>query len=222
MTLLSFLLAGAAVAQKELEARNEGMERRLEARYKEMETRIEAKDKEMENMLQKLDKMKKEMEGSTSKLRMEIEENLRKEIASNFPDSNALMKPSLRNLPIVLISAWRDSVIITPQTVTFESFLTNFDNGERPGGRFDLDSGVFTCLQSGYYTVSFSAYGALSPAHLAQDLFLFKNGLELPESALYIRHDGEWTMDASIGVTSSRSLVSNFLEICHRMLSIVK
>ena len=214
VTLLSLLLAGAALAEKELVAKNEGMERRLEARYKEMETRIEAKEKEMETMLQKLDKMKKEMEGSASKLRMEIEENLRKEIASNFPDSNALMKPSsLRNLPIVLISAWRDSVIISPQTVTFESFLTNFDNGERPGGRFDLDSGVFTCLQSGYYTVSFSAYGALSPAHLSQDLFLFKNGLELPESALYIRHDGEWTMDASIGVTSTRSLVSNFLEI---------
>ena len=131
MTLLSLLLAGAALAEKELVARNEGMERRLEARYKEMETRIEAKYKEMENMLQKLDKMKKEMEGSTSKLRMEIEENLRKEIASNFPDSNALMKPSsLRNLPIVLISVWRDSVIISPQTVTFESFLANYNNGE--------------------------------------------------------------------------------------------
>ena len=215
VTLLSLLLAGPAVAEKELVARDEGMERRLEARYKEMETRIEAKEKEMETMLQELDKMKKEMEGSTSKLRMEIEENLRKEIASNFPDSNALMKPSsLRNLPIVLISVWRDSVIISPQTVTFESFLTNLTNlPDRPGGRFDLDSGVFTCLQSGYYTVSFSAYRALSPAHLSQDLFLFKNGLELPESALYICHDGEWTMDASIGVTSTRSLVSNFLEI---------
>ena len=108
VTLVSLLLAGAALAQKELEARNEGMERRLEARYREMETRIEAKEKEMETMLQQLDKMKREMEGSASKLRMEVEENLRKEIASNFSDSNALMKPSLRDVPIVLISVWRD------------------------------------------------------------------------------------------------------------------
>ena len=211
--------------KKELVARNEEVERRLEAKDKEMETRLEAKIKEMEGrLMEKLeDKVKKEkeklewgMETSTSELRKEVEdsaESLRKEFASNFAN-----QPSLRDLPIVIISAWRSSSITSPQTVTFETFLTNFDNADRPGGgsgELDLNYGVFTCFTPGYYTVSFSAYGVLGPDHVAQALFLFKNGEQLSESSLDIWHNGQWTMDANVGVTSTRILVSNFfLEIC--------
>jgi len=56
---------------------------------------------------------------------------------------------------------------------------------ERPGGGdgvLDLNSGVFTCITPGYYTVSFSLYGAVGPSHGGISLYLYKNGLKLPES----------------------------------------
>ena len=105
--------------------------RELEARNSELERRVEDLE---ERMKEELGKRKMELEASRSK--MEKEE----EIATNY--SNAVTKPSLRDLPIILISAWRASILRSPQTVTFESFLANYNNGERPGGGdgvLDLD-----------------------------------------------------------------------------------
>ena len=89
---------------------------------KEFETKVRemaAKDKVMETRLKELENNMKEEKGleeSTSKLRIEVEE------------STTLAKPSLRDLPIVLISAYQPSVVNSPQTVTFESFLANYNN----------------------------------------------------------------------------------------------
>ena len=147
----------------------------VESRLRDMETRmqddkekqakekkeLEAKVKAMEIRLKELEyNMKEEKdELNASKLRMEVEN------VSN----NALTNPSLRDLPIVIISAYRDSAIESPQTVTFESFLANYNNAARPGGGdgvLDLNSGVFTCFTPGYYTVSFSAaMAAVGPDH---------------------------------------------------------
>ena len=139
-------------------------------------------------------------------MRMEKEE----EIATNY-FTNALTKP------IVLISAWREWPITSPQTVTFDSFLVNYNNADESGGGdgdFDLDSGIFTCLTPGYYTVSFSAYaeGLTSDfgANSGTDyMYLSRNGGVLPESKWI-----SWvnsTVNADIGFTGSRILVSSLL-----------
>ena len=92
---------------------------------------MEAKDKEMEARLAELEdrlkeKREREWEASDSKLGMEVEEgSLRKESASNI-SNEAQTNSSLRDLPIVLISAWRHDYITSPQTVTFDFFLANF------------------------------------------------------------------------------------------------
>ena len=141
---------------RELETRVDDEKRKLEAKDREMEMRLE----ELEEKIKEGEKRERELEASMSKLKMEVEDSLRKEIVANLAN-NTLEKPSLRDLPIVLISAWRADELKSPQTVTFDSFLTNFDNADRPGGGsgvLDLDSGVFTCFTPGYYTVSYSAY----------------------------------------------------------------
>ena len=121
-------------------------------------------------------------------------------------ETAALTNPSLRDLPIIIISAWRKTAITSPQTVTFESFLANFNNADRPGGGdgvLELDSGIFTCFTSGYYTVSFSAYAFAARDHA--HLYLYKNSLQLPESHWNFAEDsGE-----HVGVTGSRILASN-------------
>ena len=199
----------------------------LEFRLRDVETRVheklEAKDKEMETRLGELEdkikegeKRERELEASVSKLKIEVEESLRKEIVSNLSNS-ALAKPSLRDLPIVLISAWRADELTYPQTVTFDSFLANFNNADRPGGgggELDLDSGVFTCFTPGYYTVSFSAYGVVGPVDANIYLYLYKNGSQLPESGWFIA-ENPGALNNAVGVTSSRFLVSNLLfDVC--------
>ena len=178
--------------------------KRLEARNKEMDRRLEELEDKMKEKNNEMDKMKRGFEASTSKLRIEVEESLRKEITFN----NALMtKPSLRDLPIILISAYQSKTLSSPQTVTFERFLVNYNNHDRPGGGdaiLNLDSGIFTCLTPGYYTVTISAHAVVSTSG-SQLLFLYKNGAMLPES--------EWHFGTNNGVdlevTASRMLVSN-------------
>ena len=178
----------------------------LEKRNKELERRV---DELEERMKEELGKGKMELKASRSKMRMEKEE----EIATNY-FSNALTKPSLRDLPIVLISAWRASILRSPQTVTFESFLANYvyDNGGGDGG-LDLDSGVFTCVTPGYYTVSFSAYSHVGPSLDSKVLCLYKNGIEVAESR-WLLSTHSVAVNDWIAVTGSRIVVSiNLLEM---------
>ena len=116
--------------EKEKQSRETG---ELNARNKEMETRLE----ELEDRLtEEKDVSEKKMGDLEATVRMEV-----KEIASNFSNSN----PSLRDLTIVIISAFKTGPIHSLQTVTFDSFLANYNNADRPGGGdgvLDLDSGV--------------------------------------------------------------------------------
>merc|ERR1712222_169979 len=167
-----------------------------------MEMRLESKDEEMEMRLEELEGKAKKEKDSLDKLRTEA-----KEVPSNNASNNALTKPSLRDLPIVIISAWRGSSIIAPQTVTYDSFLANFNNGNRPGGGsgvLDLDSGVFTCFTPGYYTVSFSAQGWLGPDYAVDQLLvLYKNGMDLP-GFWYFGESSTSSFTHTVSVTSSR------------------
>ena len=222
--LLSFVLSSLTNAKSSpklgLDDLENLVDKLVESRLRDMETRmqddkekqakekkeLEAKVKAMEIRLKELEySMKEEKdELNASKLRMEVEN------VSN----NALTNPSLRDLPIVIISAYRDSAIESPQTVTFESFLANYNNGDRPGGGsgvLDLDSGVFTCATPGYYTVSFSAHGVVGPSHPNPELYLYIKGSELPESEWYLTH--AQAVDTYVGVTGSRILVSNLFEM---------
>ena len=130
----------------------------------------------------------------------------------------------MRDLPIVLISAYQPSMLTSPRTVTFQSFLANFNNAARPGGGdgvLDLDSGIFTCMTPGYYTVSFSAYSAVGPRFGPQNMYLYKNGSRLYESSWQSLIDDK-TLNTNIGFTSSRILVSNFLDMFALKLPNVK
>merc|ERR1719234_1078186 len=133
---------------KRLEAKDKEIETRLEAKHKEMETRLENLVNRMKEEKNESEKKQRELEASLSEYRIKVEEV-------------EVTKPSVRDLPIIIISAWREEEISSPQTVTFESFLANYNNAARPGGGdgvLDLDSGIFTCITPGYYTVSFSLY----------------------------------------------------------------
>ena len=102
---------------EEMQIRMKHKEEEQAKEKKEIESRLEAKDKEMERRLQELEerimeekhefqRREKIFEASTSKLRMKVdEESFRREVASNISNNNTLTNPSLRDLPIVFISA---------------------------------------------------------------------------------------------------------------------
>merc|ERR1711936_105731 len=178
----------------------------LEAKNKEMETRLEELEEQLKEGNEGLGKIDSDPETLKFEQKRGAENSSTKEFASSYPH-NALTKPSLRDLPIILISAYRGSPIRSPQTVTFDSFLANYNNGDRPGGgdgKLDLDSGVFTCLTPGYYTVSFSAYGLIGPDYGTYIyMYLYKNGLEISESLWGF---GEASGDF-VGVVGSRIVI---------------
>ena len=171
-----------------------------------------------------MDRKERGLEAATSKLRIKKEESLRKEIASNFSNKSALSKPSLRDLLNVLIPAYhcQPNSVTSAQTVTFDSFLANYNNGDRPGGGsgvLNLDSGVFTCFTPGYYTVSFSAHSAVDSVD--PYLYLYKNAIQLPESSWYLFGSENLKYFDNIGATSSRILVRNLLNFLLNDVTIV-
>merc|ERR1711936_1529795 len=180
----------------------------LEAKNKEMETRLEELEEQLKEGYGGLGKIDSDPDTSKSEQKRGAENSSTKEFASSYPH-NALTKPSLRDLPIILISAWRDSPIRSPQTVTFDSFLANYNNGDRPGGgdgKLDLDSGVFTCMTPGYYTVSYSAYGYVGPNYDNIDMFLYKNGLDISESLWHFWANSD-ALNNNAGVVGSRIVI---------------
>ena len=211
---LEFRLRDMELRLEETESRMREENEKHRKEKKELAEQVETRMKELEGQMKKeKDEAERGSEASTSKLRMEVE-SLRKEVASNFSNS-ALTNPSLRDLPIVLISTWQPSILQSPQTVTFNSFLANYNNVARPGGGdgvLDLDSGVFTCFTPGYYTVSFSAMGAVGPDHPYQDLYLYKNDMKFPESYWHSWRDSG---DSRFGFTGSRIVVSKpLINVC--------
>merc|ERR1712083_686391 len=180
----------------------------LEAKNKEMETRVKELEEQLKEGNGGLEKNDSDLKASVAKQKRGVENSSTNEFASSYPHT-ALTKPSLRDLPIILISAWQGSPIRSPQTVTFDSFLANYNNGDRPGGgdgKLDLDSGVFTYLTPGYYTVSFSAIGIIGPNRGNIDMYLYKNGLEIPESAWYFSEDSG-ALNSDVRVGGSRSVI---------------
>ena len=121
---------------------------------------------------------------------------------------------------VVLISAWQSSGCTSStecatesgETVTFESFLTNFNSGGG-NGALDLDSGVFTCIIPGFYTVSYSAISYLKVSidigltHIGINrMQLFKNNEDLVESVWGFATYGK-PLDSQMAMTGTRTLV---------------
>ena len=193
------------------ERSSEDLELLVESRMRNMELRLE----EMELRNERLDTRNKQLEATITLLETQVQDLEHKEsiVEQGKPEGGRENEMSLRDLPIILISAWRGGPVISPRTVTFQSFLVNFNNGDTPGGGdslFDLDTGIFTCLTPGYYSVSFSALGIAGPTFADNNhsqLYLYKNGIKLVESHWVLGNDNG-NDNEEMGVTSSRIVVS--------------
>ena len=120
-------------------------------------TKLEVLDM-MEDLEARYDAMlktvKAELEANyNEKLKMETEK-IRKDIASEvarLEEDDVLL--------CVYKYHWTDA----DSTITFDRYLdTNYDNGDRAD--MNLDTGIFTCLTSGFYTITFADISRLLPS----------------------------------------------------------
>ena len=125
------------------EAQVQELRREMNEKYAEMEVRLMQKEAEMEAKIMKKDAEIKDLTNQVDG----VAEALPRAVSS-----------ALRDLPYLLLCSFQNHWITPSSTITYSSFLTNFNNANRPGGadgQLDLDSGVFTCLTP----------GTLDPAH---------------------------------------------------------
>ena len=194
-----------------------GMEERMEEMNVQMKEEMEEKKVELRMEMEKKvavlrKEVREEMEEKESVLRIEMtkemkekETTLRKELASKEEVGRAVTQ-GLRDLPYLTLCAFQGGWYSPDSIITYNSFLTDFNNGERPGGadgQLDLATGVFTCLSAGIYSVIFSGRTYLNPTERV-NVYLYLNNVMVPESRWYTYTDA----GAELHVLGSRSLVS--------------
>ena len=115
------------------------------------------------------------------------EANLREELANSIPHA---VEKAMRDLPYVMLCVFQETWDTSGgTTVTYDTFLSNYNNHERPGGGdglMNLETGIFTCMTAGHYTVSTSGFAELNAGELI-DMWLFLNNQRVAESDWYQR-----------------------------------
>ena len=118
-------------------------------------------------------------------IRMEMEEKDKEieEIKNELEELNAKMadvgQNSFKDMPHVISCAYRQYWNTPSATVTYDWLTADYANSDQPGGgdgSIDIDTGVFTTLVEGFFTVTYSGHHAsMSPGDWVH-LLLMHNG----------------------------------------------
>ena len=114
---------------------------------------------------------------------------------------------SVRDLPYEMVCAFKGGFNTASATIPYDRITSEFNNADRPGGgdgQLDIESGVFTCLTTGHYTVAVS-YQADMTADSYIRTHLYMNGVSLEESYMYSRNADS---NARIEEMASKTIVS--------------
>ena len=162
-------------------------------------TKLEVLDM-MEDLEARYDAMlktvKAELEANyNEKLKMETEK-IRKDIASEVAQLEE---------DDVLLCVYKYHWTDADSTITFDRYLdTNYDNGDRAD--MNLDTGIFTCLTSGFYTITFADISRLLPSQQTW-IWLYMNGERVDGS--HVEQDtGDDTIGDFLSLSGSRTLVN--------------
>ena len=157
----------------------------METKMAEMETKLSKKDAEIEDLKAKMDE---------------------KVDVGDLPGAVA---EAVRDVPQLVISAYKFYWTTPAATITYDHYLSDYNNSERPGGgdgTLDLSTGTFTCMTPGYYSLTYSGVSSVDPGE-RNDIYLYLNGSPVEESQYHEFASpglGDWT-----STQGSRSLVSH-------------
>ena len=109
----------------------------------------------------------------------------------------------------VLLCVYRESWSAVDSIITYEGYLeSNYDNGERAD--MNLETGVFTCLTPGFYTITYSGHSRLMPGQ-ENNIWLLLNGNWVGGGRMEHELNPD-TVGNYIALQGSRSLVSKCIQ----------
>merc|ERR1712059_102681 len=107
------------------------------------------------DMVQQMrNEMKNELK---NELRAEMKAEMWAEMKADIPIT---VSRAVKEMPYVLVCAYRESWPHAGATITYDYLIADFNNKDKPGGgngHMNIQSGVFTAVTHGYYTVTISA-----------------------------------------------------------------
>lgn len=147
-----------------LKAKMEAIEQNFDQQTHKLEKNFEQKNKELED---KFDQKNKKLEQTNLELNQRL---------SALPD-----------IPFVTTCAYQSKWGTPSAVITYDRISSHFDNADRPnGGDGDLntETGVYTCLTAGHYTITYSGDVALRPGQTLV-FNLYKNGASVVEEGQF-------------------------------------
>ena len=149
------LIMGDTCSQKvdKLESEMTTMMKRMETMYK--------LESEMANLMKRMEMM--ETEAASTKTDLVVLDNKFKQT---------------RDIPYVTICAFQDLWTSPSSTITYDKIVADFNNADRPNGGdgvLDVNSGVFTCLTAGHYTISYSGDASMDSGEIVW-IVIYLNG----------------------------------------------
>ena len=114
--------------------------------------------------------MREERKEEVMVIRKEVEEKvgeLTKKLEFHERKVAEVEVKATRDLPYVMMCAYK-AVWSTPDsTITYDRLTADYNNGNRPGGgdsTMDINTGKFTTLTPGHYTVTYSGRVYVNPS----------------------------------------------------------
>ena len=156
---------------------------------------------------------KKEVLDMMEGLEAKYEEKLlavKAELEEKYKDVRGLpVQPDrLTELPNddVMLCVYKYHWTAVDSAITYDRYLdTNYDNGDRAD--MNLDTGIFTCLTSGFYTITYSNIAKLFPAQETW-VWLYMNG-ERVDGSLVEQDTNDDTIGNFMTFSGSRTLVTS-------------
>merc|ERR1712192_129372 len=157
--------------------------------------------------------MGERIENMEEQMKMEIRkemEMLKNEVS--FRRENDLVsymrkaaRDAVMDIPYVALCVWKQvwEPVVLDTAITYDKFLSSYNNA---GGdiQFDLNTGVFTCITPGHYTISYSASAGNWGDGLVRvhQVYLHLNGEQIPESY--------WRQELGEGISESNGIKWSF------------
>ena len=148
------------------------MEAKTRAEMTEIRDQIEAHTEKIETRVEKIEEQ----------LMCEMTEKLEEQETQLAAVQTRLL--NVRDLPYLMICAYRYHWTEAGATVTYDSLTADYNNSDKPNGgdgKLDIETGTFTAITPGHYTVTYSGHAVVWQGQ-SFALLLWKNGKKVMES----------------------------------------
>ena len=155
------------------------MEAKMTKMREQMEARCQKNEEKMEAHTEKIEEKTK---AQYEKLMCEMTEKLEEQETQLAAVETRLL--SVRDLPYLMVCVYQDIWTTAGATITYDAILSDYNNSDKPGGgdgKLDIETGTYTAITPGHYTVTFSGVAGVNAGEEIL-IYLWCNGERVVES----------------------------------------